>query len=155
MIGAFTGTQRGMKVPQWNTLRKLVALRQKGEFELTPLTEWHHGDCIGADAQSHELALFHHIPVHLHPMTPDLKRAFCLRATVTHQPKPPLERNIDMVNVSRILYATPRQTYNVPRGSGTWHAIRQGVKKMRMDPEYQVIIIFPDGTLADPLRIVY
>lgn len=124
---------------------------------MTPLTEWHHGGCKGGDRESHELATELGIPVHVHPMTPDRKQDPRARigATVIYPAKHPLTRNIDMVNISSILYATPKEIYNVKRGSGTWYTIRQGVKKMKKDPKYLVILILPDGTLTDALRIVY
>src|SRR5689334_75878 len=54
----FTGTRHGMTPAQERTLHGMLAARQGA-----PL---HHGDCIGADAQAHELAslLGHRVTIH-------------------------------------------------------------------------------------------
>jgi hypothetical protein len=85
----------------------------------------HHGDCIGADAQFHEIVrnLDPAIRIESHPCNLDRYRAHC-RADVTYAVKPPLERNIDIVRASDYLIATPRERKRISM-SGTWWTMGQ------------------------------
>lgn len=65
----FTGTQLGMTGFQIEELTKLLMA--------TTITQFHHGDCIGADEQAHEIAKALGIPVAIHPPINPSKRAFC------------------------------------------------------------------------------
>jgi hypothetical protein len=88
----------------------------------------HHGDCIGADEQFHNLAITHSFAIHLHPPEIRLKRAWCRLAELhdSESPKPYRERNQDIVNAVDLLIATPAQPEADPRSkrSGTWMTIR-------------------------------
>jgi len=132
MIIGFTGTRMGMTFHQ----RKLV-----GNFldELEP-DEAHHGDCVGADAQFHELCLHRDIPLVIHPPTNPSQRAFCVNAQVLVS-KDYIARNHDIVDASDILIATPQQAEEVLR-SGTWATIRYARTKT------QVLIVYPNNQVG-------
>lgn len=114
----FTGTQVGMthaqKAVVWHRLT------DAGDF-------WaHHGDCVGADADFHEICrsftqrckgITGHIPDN------DSKRAFCQFDSVM-PPRPYLVRNKDIVVISDVMVAAPRQVEEQRIGSGTWATIR-------------------------------
>jgi hypothetical protein len=112
----FTGTRQGMTEVQ---CRHTAAL-------LAGATEAHHGDCVGADEQFHELCLGLGVPVVLHPPIDDRLRAFCLSATHTLEARPYLERNRDIVNICDLLIAAPKEADepDPARGQGTWSTIR-------------------------------
>lgn len=93
MIGGFSGTQNGMTFPQKRTLALI--------FTELEITELHHGDCIGADEEAHEIALSMGIRIVIHPPTDPKKRAFC-RAHEMREPKPYLDRNHDIVDESQV-----------------------------------------------------
>lgn len=59
MILGFTGTSHGMTQRQRATVKYLFC-------ELL-LTELHHGDCLGADKEAHNLALLMFVNVVVHP----------------------------------------------------------------------------------------
>jgi hypothetical protein len=127
MIIGFTGTQIGM------------SKRQLGLFEafLLNVTEFHHGMCIGADAEAHELVRrFSPLTIiHGHPGLRDVgDRNRSKRANVTvdvlHPEAPFLERNRTIVNLSTILIAAPSTDHEVLR-SGTWATIRYAHKLKR------------------------
>jgi hypothetical protein len=88
---------------------------------------FHHGDCTGSDAVSHDLAIragFDHIVVH--PPNLSHYRAFCdttpPKGITLREAKPYLTRNRDIVVESAILVATPKSD-EILR-SGTWSTVR-------------------------------
>ena len=94
----------------------------------------HHGDCIGADTDAHNLVvdyfkenLYSFVGrIIIHPPIIEYKRSFCKAKTVL-PPKPYLERNHDIVDSSDVLIATPKEMEQQLR-SGTWATIRYAVK---------------------------
>lgn len=127
----FTGTQRGMTREQKETLDTFLS-EECGEF--------HHGDCIGADAEAHEIALRLGYSVVIHPPINSSKRAFCAYAAQTRIAAQYLDRNKDIVIASQVLIATPGEKEEQLR-SGTWSTVRYA-KALRKN----VVLIFPDGT---------
>ncbi len=117
----FTGTQKGLTHRQSQEL----ALRLQ---ELPLGSTFHHGDCVGADAEAHDIARrLSYNKVVIHPPINFHKRAWC-SGTVVRPPKPYLERNHDIVDASDILIVCPAQQQEVQR-SGTWATIRYAKKK--------------------------
>lgn len=111
----FTGSRHGMSDSQEEQFALLVAEIQPSEF--------HHGDCIGADAQAHDIVrLF--CPetfIVVHPPESDYLRAYkngdkilpCL---------PYLNRDRKIVESVDCLLATP-YTNTYLKHSGTWFTI--------------------------------
>jgi hypothetical protein len=139
----FTGTQSGMTDAQQQKFIQVVS-----GFDIA---EFHHGDCIGADAHAHNLVLpIGGLDMVIHPPINEAKRAFCnnkripdnIRMTVLAQ-KEYLVRNHDIVDRSTVLIATPGESKEKLR-SGTWSTIRYARKCNR-----QVIVILPDGSLQN------
>lgn len=137
MILGFTGTREGMT----NIQRNVVAdwLRDKQPDEI------HHGDCVGADSEFHDAALLNinqPLEVIVHPANGLALRAF-RRSGITkrHEPKPPLERNKDIVDACDELLAAPKTLESELR-SGTWSTIRYAQKAKKT-----VTIIGPDGSI--------
>ena len=101
--------------------------------------ELHHGDCIGADSDAHDIAESLGLNIVIHPPSDPKKRAF--RTGKVLPEKYYLIRNKDIVNQSDHLIATPGGYSEEPRG-GTWFTIRfarqQGV---------DLTIIYPDGSI--------
>jgi hypothetical protein len=92
---------------------------------------FHHGDCIGADAEAHDIvwALREegiHFLIVIHPPTDERKRAFKglnseyveIREPFTYQ-----TRNRHIVYESAEIFAAPRTRQEVIR-SGTWSVVR-------------------------------
>jgi hypothetical protein len=136
----FTGTQLGM------------TNKQKTRFEewigISNITEFHHGDCIGADEEAHEIvnSSTRDITIIIHPPKDMSKRAFCGKGdeggSILFKPeKPYLDRNHDIVRASTVLIACPKKIYEETR-SGTWATIRHAKKCGVM-----VLIIWPDGLM--------
>ena len=111
----FTGTRRGMTEPQSKTLELILKGEEPGVFV--------HGDCVGADAQAHEIAKKLGWSIELRPCNNRKMRAWCNGWDICHPEKPPLERNIEIVRTTEILIAAPNEPIEVMR-SGTWTTIR-------------------------------
>lgn len=120
----FTGTQKGMTSHQKSNVREML-IRLTTGFNIT---EAHHGDCIGADAEFHGILreVAPQIPITIHPPENESKRAFCTGTTVL-EAKPYLERNHLIVNSIDILIAAPGEMEEQIR-SGTWATVRYARK---------------------------
>lgn len=137
VIGGFTGTQSGMTSKQKNVFETLLALNNVAMF--------HHGDCVGADAEAHSIVLKHSVEVIIHPPINESKRAFCKGATLVLSAKEYLDRNHDIVNASSVLFATPKEDKEKIR-SGTWATIRYAAKHGK-----KLFIILPNGEVLTSL----
>lgn len=131
----FTGTQKGMTNPQAHQFEAVIRLVSAKRF--------HHGDCVGSDAQAALIARRNGLFVVGHPPIKDGKRAF-FPSDVEWPPRDFLDRNQDIVDVSALLVGTPKD-YDWPtnfRGQGTWSTLararRSGVP---------FVIITPGGAL--------
>lgn len=128
MIIGFTGTQKGMTYFQKQQV-ELLLLGIEGEF--------HHGDCIGADAEAHDIAE-KYLKCIIHPPINNDKRAF-KKANIILEPKEYLDRNKDIVKACERLIATPEE-YQEQLRSGTWSTVRYARKMKKL-----IAIIFPNG----------
>lgn len=125
----FTGTKRGMTEGQ--SLEFLKWIR-----ELQPRT-FHHGDCIGADAEAHDIVwkLVHeeglHCQIVVHPPIDEKFRAFKGEGdgyVVKLPPMSYLGRNKSIVRAVDSLIAAPKTIQEQLR-SGTWATVRYARKK--------------------------
>lgn len=112
----FTGSRVGMSVKQTIALRAV----------LSSTDEFHHGDCLGADAEAHRIAREAGVrAIVVHPPSDPKARAFCA-GDVQRAPVPYLIRNRSIVNETEFLIAAPRGP-EVLR-SGTWATVRYARK---------------------------
>lgn len=143
-VVGFTGTRRGMTTAQTHTVANLLGADHS-------IVTVHHGDCVGADADCHQIAMSEGVSLVIHPPSDAKLRAFCHQAYepkvpaagVTVEvldPKPYHDRNRDIVNASHWLIATPQEDREQDRG-GTWWTIRYARQQGKT-----VVIIWPDGT---------
>ena len=112
----FTGTQLGMSQHQ----KEQFVLRL---MELN-LTEFHHGDCIGADAEAHDIVreFFPDVKIHIHPPIYSNKRAF-KQGDVIYKEDHYIPRDKRIVESTEHLVGTPKANEEELR-SGTWTTIR-------------------------------
>ena len=130
----FTGSRAGMSDAQ---CKEVIAI-----IEMLKPTTIIHGDCVGSDAQIHEIAIKMGIKVAIYPCTLIAQRAFCSGAEIVHEPLPPLERNHYIVHSCDKIIAAPKEHEEILR-SGTWATIRYALKAGK-----SLIICFPDGTTS-------
>lgn len=128
----FTGTQDGMT--QWQSQFVFNEM-----MDLAP-TEAHHGCCVGADAEFHDILGYSQAKVHGHPPIKTDKMADC-SCDVMHEPKDYLVRNHDIVDASEWLIAAPKGPEEMR--SGTWATVRYARKQKR-----PISIVWPDGRIT-------
>jgi len=116
----FTGTQTGMSQHQ----KEQFVLKL---YELGP-TEFHHGDCIGADAEAHDIVreFFPDVKIHIHPPIYSNKRAF-KKGDIIYEKDHYLSRDRRIVEFVEFLIGTPKTNEEELR-SGTWATIRHARK---------------------------
>lgn len=124
----FTGTQLGMSQNQ----KEQFVLK----FQELGATEFHHGDCIGADAEAHDLVreFFPDVKIICHPPKASSKRAW-KNCDDYKQPLPYLERDHKIVDNTDFLIGTPKTDNEILR-SGTWATIRYSRKSGK--PNYVI-----------------
>jgi len=130
-----TGTRKGMTDGQ-----RLVFLHALSKHP--KLDHLVHGDCVGADADAHQVARLLDHTVTVRPCTLTDQRAFC-EADHEHPARKPLGRNADIVNEVEVMFAFPSGYKELKRGSGTWAAIRYARKAGKL-----LYVIYPDGTVT-------
>lgn len=138
----FTGSQKGMTEHQKSEVKRILASHE------ADVTQIHHGGCIGADAQFHEICFTFgrasFIPI-VHPasdVSPS-KVAKLEPPDATYLPaKPALVRNRVIVDSSDVIIATPGQGYEVVR-SGTWATIRYAEKRYAKEQGKIMHVIYP------------
>lgn len=147
IVLGFTGTQKGMTKEQHDMLQEqMISASRVGAGE----TEFHHGDCIGADLQAHALAFHFGYRIVIHPGDNPEKRAYAnngiyrSESAIVMEEKAMMERNQDIVDAADVLLATPRDMTHRPstavRGSGTWATIWRAYKSNK-----PVVLIYPNG----------
>lgn len=134
----FTGTQDDLTPEQLGSLRGVFGLAALTEN----VTEFHHGDCVGADAAAHDVAVTCGWPTHGHPTNIEGKRAF-KRCDVTYPALDPLVRNQVIVDSIDQLVACPGEMHEVQR-SGTWATVRRARKA-----GIPIVYCYPDGSIEE------
>lgn len=136
----FTGTQRGLSAQQRAIL--------DAHFRIAPEPPifFHHGDCIGADSEAHDLftSIWGHDHVIIHPPLNPKKRAFRVSPNVLAE-RDYRDRNRDIVLQCNILLACPIGEEELR--SGTWMTVRIARKSNRSH-----VIIYPNGTIDRFMR---
>lgn len=121
-------------------MQKAQLIRVAAALNLPP-TQFHHGDCVGADDEAAELAFRLQWEVHGHPPLNESKRAFSPYTHVWYPAKDYHPRNHDIVDATTILIGTPSD-YSPWANSGTWATIRYGISQKRI-----VYVFLPDGEM--------
>ena len=106
-----------MTTAQFHALRShLSELRERG------YSNFHHGDCVGADDEAQRVARECGFLIFAHPPLSDDYRAFA-RYDWRCPAKGYLERNRDIVDQASFLLAAP-STPDEQQRSGTWSTVR-------------------------------
>lgn len=113
----FTGSREGMSLYQ----QEQFVLKL---FELG-ITEFHHGDCEGADAQAHDLVreFFPEARIVVHPPKSNYLRAF-KQGDHIMAPDDYTSRDQRIVDSTDYLIGAPKITVTEEARSGSWYTIR-------------------------------
>lgn len=131
MITGFTGTRAGMNQKQKDLVKVFLKMHVPEAVA--------HGDCEGADEDFDDICARLGIVRYCFPSNMSEKRAFT-DAIPFQIPKPPLERNHDIVDYSDELFACPKEMHEIRR-SGTWATIRYARKVGK-----RLYIFYRDGS---------
>ncbi len=132
-----TGTRQGMTEAQVKTFKRLLSNELKG------MTEFHHGDCQGADTETANIVYLDipSVEIICHPPIDQSHRAFNNKHSSIREPKTHFARNRDIVNETDYLVVIPLQSSRQRKG-GTWYTCDYALKlKNKM-----IWLIWPDGT---------
>jgi hypothetical protein len=127
----FTGTRRGMSAAQVLTLWRLLDRPRRRTF--------HHGDCIGADSEAHDVAVAYGYRIHIHPPI-DAKYRAGRYANEYSEPLDYLARDRAIVDSVSLLIAAPAGPEI--RRSGTWVTVRYA-RALAVE----LVVIMPDGSV--------
>lgn len=134
----FTGTRGEITPEQRGTLCAVLSLVGQRPDEQN---EFHHGDCVGADAAAvqmvRDMSNTHPRIVVSHPPINTRYRAYTV-ADVEYPPEEYLPRNRRIVDTTELLIAVPSGPETLR--SGTWSTVRYAVKHGKT-----VLVIYPDG----------
>lgn len=131
-----TGTRMGMTFEQKPAFEKVLSDIE--EFE-----QFHHGDCVGVDAESHDIvrAISSDIEIVVWPPKKYRWRAF-KKGEIIQKEHDYITRDHYIVDSCYMLIAGPNSMKEKIR-SGTWATVRYARSKNKM-----ITIIYPDGTIA-------
>lgn len=135
----FTGTRYGMSPAQQTVVAQALDRLVSGEPAATFIA--HHGDCVGADAQFHDLTRLRGFRTVGHLPIDDTHRAFCQFDEV-RDPLPHMKRNRAIVAESDVVIATPFDMEEKTVG-GTWKTI--GFARQAKKP---LAIVWRDGIVT-------
>ncbi len=133
-IIGFTGARRGMRFDQKQVVWKLLS-------KLCP-DKVHHGDCVGSDANFHQVARQMFFYVVRHPPIDLEQRAFC-DFDEDRSAEEYLHRNRNIVDETDLLIAVSRSTEEILR-SGTWSTIRYAHSQHK-----PIYIVLPNGDIKE------
>lgn len=139
----FTGTRQGLTSAQRRTI--IAFLQDIGDENILRI---HHGDCIGADAELHQIALDLDEPIEIHPPDSDRYRALCTGAVFVHEPKPYMVRNLDIVAACSVMIGAPFENAPQPRG-GTWATIQMARQALKRGALRALYVVGREGQLLD------
>ena len=115
----FTGTRQGMSDHQKETLRRAMEAATMDGIE----NILHHGDCKGADAEAHAIAVDLGWDIIIHPPIKRIMRAYCGDGAIILPPMNYLDRDREIARVSNFIFAAPKSDTEESR-SGTWYTVR-------------------------------
>lgn len=134
----FTGTEEGMTESQKFVFTSFL----ENEVSNDNVSEFHFGDCVGADDEAADIADNMSVWLICHPPLNDKYRAWH-SSNEWWPAKDYLVRNKDIVDQSDLLIACPKEDNMVVR-SGTWATVRYALRCNK-----PVMVIRPDGKVVE------
>jgi len=135
----FSGSREGMSKRQLDIVRHW--LLEICMYPNAPIW-FHHGDCIGADAEAHQIAKEYGYKIHLHPpLDPKYRANLGGECNIVEECWSYHGRNQRILKASQLLIATPKKVLS--QGGGTWYTILKAI-------EWKIprIVVDPDGNIT-------
>ena len=129
-----TGSREGMSEKALDVLKEFMTSNE--------VEECHHGDCVGADIEFHNLSKELNKYIIIHPPNKTYLRSYC-KGDESRDPLSYLDRNHYIVDETDMLIAFPKEDKEVWR-SGTWSTIRYARKQGK-----RVYIVYPSGEVQE------
>lgn len=149
----FTGTRHGLTDEQ--RLRVLLLVH---DLAYGHALTAHHGLCVGADAEFHDMvrAVAHAVPAyaiigHPGPDWPSGKLCAAVECDQLLAPLPHMKRNSAIVAASHVMIAAPFEDEPQPRG-GTWATIGMARRALRQGKLRDLCVVGRGGELLDHAR---
>lgn len=144
----FTGTRHGMTARQLHYVSWAIEDSLDDADLVSPPAFWaHHGDCVGADREFHDLVRERFACVgalvHVHPGPDGEHRANC-DGDIVSPVLPHMRRNRVIVELCPVMIAAPYEDVEQDRG-GTWATIRMARRAKR-----KLYVVARDGRLLTP-----
>jgi len=135
-----------MKIGFTGTRDKINKIQKKNLYDIlfsikNNVESAHHGDCIGADTEFHNVCSELGINIVIHPPVKKELRAFNKSNDIRIE-KSYFERNRDIVNETDILIAIPKTDFETQ--GGTWYTINYAKKLNK-----KIVILYPSGDISD------
>ena len=138
----FSGTRYGMTLLQRRAVYRVFRWYRDNRSAITV----HHGSCVGADAEAHDIARMLGLAVALHPGYSDAERMASFAAECAMLPGERVWREQHYLKRNQVIAACVGVLVAAPHGErssrGTNHAISCAVKLER-----PVVIVSTDGRL--------
>lgn len=132
-----------MSGPQAHTFRQILCgltrVARTCEDPIEPML-FRHGDCVGSDAESHDIVVPIGYSIIIHPPSNPKLRAYKTGALFVMPPKDYHARNRDIVDPSeRMIFTPDTPEYRIK--SGTWYTW-----KYARERGIDTLVIRPDGS---------
>lgn len=121
----FTATRSGGSSTQLRELRRILTER------FTPDAVFCHGDCIGGDAEGHDIAKAIGYDIHIFPPSISTYRAWKDDGAVIHRQGSYHARNQELVDRCQFLIVMPPGAQEDCPRSGTWMTYRMALRANR------------------------
>jgi hypothetical protein len=140
----FTGTRKGMTVPQMAAFEKFIS-------EIGDFSEFHHGDCVGADDEAAWMIRdmiensdmdMRGIKIICHPPMDASLRACTANWDEIREMQTHFARNRAIVDESDVLFVAPCQMERQTNG-GTWYTHDYAKNKGK-----KIVTFWPNGTTS-------
>ena len=142
----FTGTRFGMTFAQRRAVDEIVRLLATSAIGGRRAWTAHHGDCVGADSEFHDIAFAHGGRIIIHP-GPTIDNSAGRDGDERLPALTHFARNRDIVAAADVMIATPKEQERQLRG-GTWYTVDQSRKRDRA-----LALVLP--TQFDGVAILY
>lgn len=137
----FTGARNGLSEKQAGWLATYL--------KANPPDKAAHGDCVGADAEFHDLVRWvcPNCKIHIWPSLSESLRAY-KKGDVLYEPMKALDRDKLIVKFCNVFVGCPPTDYEITR-SGSWATLRMARNRFRKDSIRELYLVYPNAAAVE------